>query len=154
MPIKISDRTRGWLKRYIPAEIIGTVLAASAAFVTFSHTHSYAAASGAGWLGEGIGFFGYFITIELRANAERYKQYAFFKRISLAFGAATTNLLIEFLPAEIIDNLIIRPYLMFIVPQHIKPYGVGFLVGKFTADILFYALSICGLELRKHWLKR
>lgn len=151
---KIKSKTREWLKRYIPAEILGTIGALVAASVVYSNSHSYIAAAASGWLGEGIGFYGYFISLELLSNSKRYSNYSFIKRIGLAISAASTNLLIEFAPAEVIDNFIIRPYLMYIVPQHIKPYGVGFLVAKFSADILFYLLAIIGYETRKHWLHR
>ncbi len=151
---KFKAKTREWLKRYIPAEILGTIGALMAASVVFSHTHSYVAAAASGWFGEGIGFYGYFISTELFSNSKRYSQHSFFKRVSLAIATASTNLLIEFAPAEVLDNFIIRPYLMYLVPQHIKPYAVGFLVGKFSADIIFYMLAIVGYEARKRWLQR
>jgi len=143
-----------WLKRYIPAEVFGTAIALACAWVTYAHTHSYIAATASGWAGEGVGFYGYFVTLELVSNTQKYAHRRLFKRISLAVAAASTNLLVEFLPAELFDNFIIRPYAMYIAPQYIHPYPVGFLVGKFSADILFYALAIVGYEARKHWLRR
>lgn len=149
-----KSKTREWLRRYIPAEVLGTTGALIAAWVVYGHTHSYIAAAASGWVGEGIGFYGYFVTTELLQNHKRYSQYGFIKRISMAVGAASTNLLVEFMPAEILDNFIIRPYLMYLVPQYIHPYPLGFLVGKFSADIIFYALAIMGYEARKRWLRR
>ena len=138
----------------MPAEILGTIGALLAAWFVFNQTGSFAAAAAAGWVGEGVGFFGYFITLELLSNSKNYTQYGFFKRISLIIVAASTNLIVEFLPAEIIDNLIIRPYLMYLIPQYVHPYPLGFLVAKFTADILFYALAIIGYEARKRWVRK
>jgi hypothetical protein len=152
--IKLNTKTREWLNRYIPGEILGTIGALSAAWIVYSHTHSYLAAAASGWIGEGIGFYGYFVAAELLQNSRKYQQFPFLKRISLAVAAASTNLLVEFLPAEILDNFIIRPYLMYRIPQHIHPYAVGFLVGKFSADIIFYTLAIAGFEARKQWLRR
>ncbi len=152
--IKFRAKTREWLNRYIPAEVLATALALTAAWLVYGHTHSYIAAAAAGWIGEGLGFYGYFVTAELIKNHRKYSQYGFIKRISLVIAVASTNLLVEFMPAEIIDNLIIRPYLMYITPQHLHPYAVGFLVAKFSADIIFYALAIIGYEARKHWLRR
>jgi hypothetical protein len=152
--IKVKTKTREWLRRYIPAEILGTTTALIGAWSMYGHTHSYVAAAAAGWVGEGIGFYGYFVTTELVQNHRKYSQYGFVKRISLAVAAASTNLLVEFLPAELLDNFIIRPYLMYIVPQHIHPYPLGFLVGKFSADVIFYAFAILGYEARKRWLRR
>lgn len=150
----IKEKRREWLKRYIPAEIIGTITALIGAWTVYAHTGSFLAATASGWVGEGIGFYGYFVTIELFSNAKRYSQHSLLKRISLAVASASTNLLVEFLPAEIFDNFIIRPYLMFLIPHYIHPYPVGFLAGKFSADIIFYAFAIVGYESRKRWLRR
>ncbi len=152
--LKPQSKKREWLRRYIPAEILGTIGALLAASITYGQTHSYVAAAAAGWVGEGIGFYGYFITTELALNHRKYSQYKLTKRVSLAVVAASTNLLVEFLPAEILDNFIIRPYAMYIVPQYVHPYAVGFLAGKFSADIIFYAFAIMGYETRKRWLRR
>ena len=152
--IKLRNKTQEWLNRYIPAEVLGTIGALSAAWMVYSHTHSYIVAAASGWVGEGIGFYGYFITIELLLNGRKYQQYPLIKRVSLAVATASTNLLIEFLPAEILDNFIIRPFAMYIAPQYIHPYPLGFLIGKFSADIIFYAFAIIGYETRKHCLHR
>jgi hypothetical protein len=143
-----------WLRRYIPAEILGTAAALVGAWAVYAHTHSFIAATASGWIGEGIGFYSYFLTVEILLSSKLYSNYSLLKRASRAIAAASTNLLVEFVPAEVLDSFIIRPYLMYLAPQHIHPYPVGFLVGKFSADILFYALAIVGYEARKHWLHR
>lgn len=149
----LSSKRKEWLKRYIPAEILGTITALIGAWPVYIHTHSFIAATASGWLGEGIGFYGYFVTTELVFHSKRYTHHSLIKRILMAITAASTNLLIEFMPAEIFDNFIIRPFLMFLAPQYIHPYPVGFLAGKFSADVFFYALAIIGYETRKHWLR-
>lgn len=121
------------------------------ASVAYSQTHSYLLAAAVGWVGEGVGFFGYFIATELLVHNKRYAQYPFFKRLSRVIATASANLIVEFLPAELIDNLIIRPFAMFIIPHYIHPYPLGFLVGKLSADIFFYIFAIIGYEIRKHW---
>ena len=148
---KLRSKTREWLKRYIPAEILGTLGAVVAASIVYSNTHSYVAAAASGWIGEGIGFYGYFITTELLANNKAYRGHSLIKRMTLAIGRASTNLIVEFAPAEILDNFFIRPFAMFSVPQHIHPYAIGFLAGKFAADILFYLVAVVGYEARKKW---
>lgn len=151
---RFKAKRREWLRRYIPAEVLGTIAALIGAWVVYAQTGSFVAAAATGWLAEGAGFYGYFITFELLKNNKRYSEHNFIKRIWLAAATASTNLLVEFLPAELLDNFIIRPYLMYLAPHYIRPYPVGFLAGKFSADILFYVLAIGGYEARKHWLKR
>jgi len=154
MNSKMKSKTREWLKRYIPAEILGSIFAVIPAAIVYSHSHSYVAAAAVGWFGEGVGFYGYFIITELFKSGRNYIHLSLFKRIIIAIGAASSNLLVEFAPAEVLDNFIIRPFGMYIVPIYIKPYAVGFLVGKFGADIVFYMFAVIGYESRKHWLHR
>ena len=152
MTSQIKNKFREWLKRYIPAEMCGTIIALTLAWIMYSQTHSYALGAAAGWVGEGIGFFGYFIVNELLIHTKSYASYSFFKRVPLVLAAAGTNLIVEFLPAEIIDNLLIRPFVMFVIPQYIHPYPLGFLIGKLSADIFFYIFAIVGYEIRKRML--
>ena len=149
---KMRAKTKEWLRRYIPAEILGTSLALIAAWIVFSRDHSFVAAAAAGWIGEGLGFYGYFVTSELLFNAKRYQGYPLIKRISLGIATASTNLIVEFMPAEILDNFLIRPLAMYSFPRFIHPYPIGFLVGKFSADAIFYLLAIIGYEAKKRWL--
>jgi len=149
---KATTKKREWLRRYIPAEILGTIASLTAAWITFHGTHSYIAAAGSGWFGEGIGFYGYFITAELLQSGNKFRHLSFFQRVIKAVTRASTNLLVEFAPAEVLDNFIIRPFFMFSFPQFIHPYPLGFLVGKFSADLIFYVFAIVGYETRKRWL--
>ncbi|HET8708905.1 MAG TPA: hypothetical protein VFL85_01345 [Candidatus Saccharimonadales bacterium] len=150
----MKRKANEWLRRYLIAEILGTLGALVAAWVVFSHTHSYVAAAASGWIGEGIGFYGYFVCKELFIHAKKYREHRLFQKIGRIVAAASTNLFVEFAPAEIMDNVIIRPFLMFLLPQHIKPYAAGFLTAKFSADILFYLLAIIGYETKNRWLHR
>lgn len=150
----VRNKRREWLRRYIPAEIIGTITALAGAWLVYLHTGSYVAAAGSGWVGEGIGFYGYFVTRELISRHKRYTEYPFIQRVARTVAAASTNLLVEFAPAEIIDSFITRPFAMYSMPLFIHPYPLGFLVGKFSADILFYVIAIMGYEMRKRWLPK
>lgn len=149
-----KEKRKEWLKRYIPAEIIGTTTALLSAWVAYSQTGSFVIGAAAGWIGEGIGFFGYFITLELVHTHAYYQGYGLWRRLTLTVAAASRNLIVEFLPAEIIDNFIIRPFAMYAVPIYVHPYPLGFLIGKFAADIIFYGIAIVGYEGRKRWFKR
>ncbi len=146
---KTKRKFKEWLARYFLAELLGTVLAVCFAYSIFRHTHSYALAAGAGFLGEGIGFYGYFITRELAVNGKVYKTLPLLQRLMAIISKSGTNLIIEFAPGEILDNLFIRPFLMYSLPQHVKPYLPGFVIGKLSADALFYVFAIAGYEIKK-----
>jgi len=146
---KVNSKFREWFKRYFIAECLGTILSLCFAYIAYSQSHSYLIAAGAGFIGEGIGFYGYFIVSELLFNRRKYRNLPSLKRLSKVISRSGTDLVIEFGPAEVIDNILIRPFLMFYVPQHIEPYALGFIVGKFAADIIFYIFAICGYEFKK-----
>lgn len=146
---KTKQKFKEWFARYVLAEVLGTILAICFAYAVYTQTKSYAVAAGAGFLGEGIGFYGYFIFTELIKNKKKYKKLPIISRFTAIISKSSTNLIIEFAPAEIIDNLFIRPFLMFYVPQHIEPYILGFLIGKLIADALFYIFAIAGYETKK-----
>lgn len=149
----MHQKFKEWFGRYLIAELIGTVVALILAYSSFAHSHSYALAAAAGFVGEGIGFYGYFIVRELLTNVAAYSSLPVLKKISRIIAKSSTNLIIEFAPAEIIDTIFIRPFLMFIVPQHVKPYAFGFIMGKFSADVLFYAFAIAGYEIKKKFIR-
>lgn len=142
-----------WFRHYFVAETLGTLIALAFAWYTYEHTHSYIAAAGAGFVGEGIGFYGYFIITELWKHGLRTKGMPLHRRLWLVITRSSTNLIVEFAPAEILDNLFIRPFAMFIVPQYVKPYPLGFLVGKLAADVIFYGFAIAGYETRQRWIR-
>ncbi len=137
----------------MPAEVLGTVLAVIFAWFSYAHTHSYLAGAGAGFAGEGIGFYGYFVVYELRQHGILYKGKPLYKRLPLILAKSGTSLFVEFAPAEVLDNIFVRPFAMYIVPQYIKPYALGFIVGKLGADLVFYMLAIVGYEAKKRLIK-
>ena len=148
-----TRKFKEWLSRYIVAEILGTLIALAFAYVSFVHAHSYLVAAGAGFVGEGIGFYGYFTTLELMRNSKAYREFHLFKRLGMILSRSGANLIVEFAPAEIIDNIFIRPFLMYYMPQHIKPYAIGFIIGKFAADSLFYVFAIAGYEAKEYFAR-
>jgi len=148
-PKTSKSKFKEWFSRYVFAEALGAAIAVGFAYVAFARSHSYAVAAGAGFVGEGIGFYGYFVTSELVSNSQAYRTLSLVKRLAAIIAKSSTNLIIEFAPAEIIDNIFIRPFLMFYIPQHLRPYALGFLTGKLAADVLFYVFAIVGYELKK-----
>lgn len=142
-----------WIRHYLLAEALGTLISVAMAYAAFEHSHSYVVAAGAGFVGEGIGFYGFFVIRELLTNARAYRHIPFLRRISTIIAKSSTNLIVEFAPAEILDNFFLRPFLMYATPHYIHPYALGFLAGKLSADIIFYCFAIVGYEARKRWIK-
>lgn len=60
------------------------------------------------------------------------------------------NLLIEFGYPAILDFFFIRPFCMYWMPILTGNYFMGIILGKITADSIFYGLAIVNYE----WIKR
>lgn len=57
------------------------------------------------------------------------------------------DLVLEFGPAELADSLVVRPVALTAGLAWIGPPALGALVGKLTADFLFYLPTITSYEL-------
>lgn len=136
-----SERARGWVRRYLVAELTGLAVAIVTAVVVayWSQFHMAAVAIAAS-LGETVGFYlGFLISQYRRGEIVGPLR----QRIALTFSAAA----VEFGPAEVADTFLVRPSLMFLGSLGTGNVLVGVLVGKIAADVVFYALSITSYEL-------
>lgn len=149
----VRDKIKGWILRYVFAESFGTVIALVFAGVSFSQSHSYIVAATAGLLGEGIGFYGFFGISELVKNGKAYRDLPWYRRIVKATITSSTNMLLEFAPAELFDSFLLRPILFYTLPQHIKPYALGFITAKLLSDLVFYTMAIAAYDIRKKFGK-
>lgn len=144
----ILQKIKELFKRYLPAEIVGTLTAVSAASIThiFSDNHIFIAYIAT--LGEAIGFFStifiqHFLTFSKKRKTEN-KQFSL-----LDISKIISHILLEFGPAEIIDGLVLRPFFMYLFPLLIKSFTLGILLGKIAGDITFYLLVILSYEMKK-----
>jgi hypothetical protein len=149
----LRKKLQEWFRRYFLAEVLGTAVALVLACVTFAQTGSYIAATASGFFGEGIGFYGYFIIKELRAHRHSSRGLRWHKRLQLLVHRSTANLALEFAPAGLVSGLLVWPSALYIAPQIIKPYALGFAVGKLVTDTVFYSLAVAGYE-AKQWRRR
>ena len=148
----IKQKLNEWLKRYLPAEIVGTITAITAATIThvFSENHIFIAYAGA--LGDGAGFYSTILIqnillINEKRNIER-RKFSF-----KDFSKIIASIILEFGPAGLIDGLLLRPFFMYLFPLLLKNFTLGILVGKITADITFYFLVILSYETKKRNVK-
>lgn len=136
-----SERARGWVHRYLAAELVGLATAiATAVVVAFWFDSQLAVVAVAASLGETVGFYlGFLISQQLRGEITgSWRQ-----RVALTLSAAA----LEFGPAEIVDTFVVRPVAMFLGSLSTGNVLVGVLLGKVFADIVFYAVAITSYEL-------
>ena len=148
----IKRKINEWLKRYLPAEIVGTITAITAATITraFSNNHIFIAYAGA--LGDGAGFYSTIfiqniLLIKKKRNIER-RKFSF-----KDFYKIIASIILEFGPSGLIDGLLLRPFFMYLFPLLLKNFTLGILVGKIGADITFYFLVILSYETKKRNVK-
>lgn len=144
----IKQKIREWLKRYLPAEIIGTITAVSAATIAHLFSENLILIAYTGSLGEAIGFYStvfiQHILIVSKKNRTEQKIFSVFDLTKII-----TNIVLEFGPAGIIDGLLLRPFFMYLFPVLLQNFTLGIFVGKIAGDITFYFLVILGYEIKK-----
>jgi hypothetical protein len=137
----------GWLKRYLPAEIIGTITALMGAGTAQILHANLIVISYAGSIGESIGFYS---TILIQSLVVHYRNQTH-KNISFyLLSKLLSNIILEFGVAGLIDGLFIRPLFMYIFPLLLKSVMLGVFVGKIAGDVSFYFLVILSYEFINH----
>jgi hypothetical protein len=134
------SRARVWLHRYLPAEIIGSSAALTAA-VLASGGGLERAVVAAAWA-EAIAFYAFVTARELRRlRAEQ--------RGPNVVLLALRDVVAEFGVAEAADTIILRPLLMYAFADALGGLLVGVIAGKLVSDLIFYGLAIPAYELRE-----
>ena len=129
-----------WLRRYLPAELVCLPAVLLGAWAGNALADNLTvAALGATWA-EVVAYYLVIIARDLRANAG----------LGLARGIVVTarDALLEFGPAEFLDSLVIRPAALFAGMTLIPDLITGVIIGKFIADLFFYAPTVIAFELR------
>ena len=140
-------KLKEWGRRYLPGEIIGTISALVGAYWALLSNGNLLFVAFAGSIGEAIGFY---TTIFVQNFYFVFRKCKLEKR---RFGLAdlrtiAIDVALEFGPAGVIDDLIIRPIFMYTFPLILNNFFYGILVGKFLGDLSFYLLVVLSYEVR------
>lgn len=144
----VKRKLKEWLKRYLPAEIVGTITALVAASIFHFFTSNLVFIAYAGSIGEAIGFYATVFIQQLlqtnKVNKAIGKLFSFsdFMKISGAIA-------VEFGIAGLVDDLTLRPFFMYLFPILLNNFTLGIVLGKLVGDISFYMLVILSYELKK-----
>jgi hypothetical protein len=134
------------------AEIAGTALAVIASAAVRALVDNEVAAAYAAVIGENIGFYGVIIARDVAAA--RAAARANGRDLSTKDALAVTgDLMIEFGPAEVFDSALVRPLMIGIGTRWLGP-GIGVVVGKLAADVLFYIPAIIVYERRQRRVQK
>ena len=148
-PFKTSKKNKAkyWLKRFLPAEISGTITALVASYVAHHSTNNLIIAAYAGSIGETVGFYAAICFHDVAAKQRILT--ASNRRLSVVdYLHILKNILVDFGIAELLDSFLLRPFFMYIFPQLIGNYPLGVVAGKLASDICFYLPVILLYEIR------
>ena len=144
-----KQKPKEWLKRYLPSEIAGTITALLAAYIAKQAGYNAIAIAFAGSFGEAIGFYTT-VFIKQIIDARKALKHSNNKHLPLQkYLVIIAALLIEFGPAGLIDDCIVRPFFMYWFPILLNNFAIGILAGKFAGDICFYFFVILSYEFIK-----
>ena len=135
-------------RRYLPAEIVGTLTAIGAAIVTHFYSDNAVFIAYIATLGEALGFFltifiQHFLTLSKKRKTKN-------KKFSLSdISGIISHVFLEFGPAEILDSLVLRPFFMYLFPLLTENFAFGVFLGKIAGDITFYLMVILSYEMKK-----
>lgn len=135
-----APHTRGrglvfWLRRYLPAEVVGTAAMLAAGALAAAMTASPGWIAVAALVGEIVGFYAVLaVVILLEQSRVAPSRASAIRRTSLLLVA-------EFGVAEVLDTLLIRPAALMLGVWVLRDPMWGLLVGKIVADVVFYLLA-------------
>ncbi len=144
----MKQKTKEWLKKYLLAEIVGTITAVGAASYTHTVCDNLIFTAYMGSLGEAIGFYSTLfiqnLIVILRRFSVENKTFSF-----IDFSTILASIVTEFGVTGIWDGLLLRPLFMYVFPLFIKDFMLGLLVGKIAGDCTFYFLVALFNEIKK-----
>ena len=146
---RAGPKLREWRRRYLLAEVVGTLCALLAALGVYAETRSLASAAFAASLAETVGFYGPVLGQTLPPLYRLHAGLGGVRRVWLTCrrGLAEAS---DFVVAELADTLVLRPGLIYLAASWTGSNVVaGLLVGKLLADAGIYAVVIPSYELRK-----
>ena len=140
-----------WLKRYLLAEIVSTILSLATAWTIKVCFDENVIAAFAGSAMASISFYGIIAFSDIRKNLNHHQQHEI-KYGFISYFKDVRNLVVEFGPAEIIDVIAVRPFFMYLIPRLTGHFLLGTFIGKMIADVAFYIPAVIMYEIRKKHL--
>ncbi|THG35815.1 hypothetical protein E6C70_07255 [Glaciibacter flavus] len=137
-----------WIKRYLVPEFVGTGASLLGAWSGYATTGSLVVAAIVGTLAETIGFYGVIAARTALGHARSGRVRASSPRSRGGVVALLTvrSIVAEFVPAEVVDTLAVRPLLLYAVPAATGSGLSGWLLGKLAADLVFYTIAVTSFE--------
>ncbi len=145
------SKIKEWMRRYLLAEILSTLLSLATAWAINRTTGDNVLAAFAGSAMASVSFYGIIAYNDVRKSLKHHRKH------DLSYGFVAyfkdfRNLVMEFGPSEILDVVAIRPFFMYLMPKVIGEFVLGIFIGKMIADVVFFIPAIVMYEVRKKHL--
>ena len=146
-----KHKIKEWVKRYLLADILSTILSMATAWGIMQQSGDRVLAA---FVGSVVASIVFYFTIAFSDVKKSLKKHKFNnKKYKIkSFLVDFRNLIIEFGPAELLDVLAVRPFFMYLIPTLMNDFLLGTFIGKIIADIVFFIPTIVMYELRKKHL--
>lgn len=145
---RLRDKFVSWFRRYLPAEIVGTIMAVVGAVWVYDLVPNILVAAFVGTWSENIGYYGTILIGDAYASVQDHKKNR--RRYSFSsFGVNVRDIVFEFGPGEVLDFFVVRPFLMYFFPLVTGNLAVGIFLGKVVSDVVFYVPTVVMYEWRK-----
>jgi hypothetical protein len=146
----IKKKSKEWLKRYLPAEIVGTITAMIGASAAHAFSNNYILIAYAAVVSESVGFYSTVIVQRIVIQHKKQKkENSLFSFVQILKILA--DIVLEYGPAGVIDGLVLRPFFMYLFPILLGNFTLGIFVGKIVGDVTFYFFVILSYEINKRW---
>ena len=142
-------RVRGWVVRYLPLEVLGTLASLGAAWIAYQASGSLAVAAIAGALGESVGYYALVVVRAARGHHASARVRRLPGRGGRGWAVAwltARSVVAEFGPAELVDSFLVRPALLWAATALWGANHGAWLVGKLAADAVCYLGAIVSFE--------
>lgn len=147
----MKTKIKEWIRRYLLADILSTILSLATAWVIHRTTGDNVLAAFVGSAMASISFYGIIAYSDVRKSLKHHRKHALRYNFASYFKDLR-NLIIEFGPSEILDVLAVRPFFMYLMPKVMGEFMLGTFVGKMMADLVFFIPAIVMYEVRKKHL--
>jgi hypothetical protein len=141
-----------WLKVYGGPELAGLIAAATSFGLVQASGGPLLGSAILGSWAEDIAFVGYFAVRTVREQSGYRERRPGPRYYLLTFALAFWSLFIELGPAETIDKFV-RPALLYEIPHVLHNLAIGFVIAKFSADIVYYLFAYAGRTIRIRYVK-
>jgi hypothetical protein len=144
----IKQKGKEWLRRYLPAEIVGTISALISANIAHAFYDNLIVVAYIATICEAIGYYSTVVVLSILLENKKQKNQG--KTLSFrGLFKISLGMILEFGPAGLLDEFVLRPFFMYLFPVLLQNFTLGIFFGKITADIVFYFLVIMSYEINK-----